>query len=322
MRAVPRRLVPRLGGALIAVALTAAGLTGCAAGANGRSVDGCTPEATTGQAAQSVTATGAKKPTVQFGTPQHVSTTQVATLRRGTGTPIEASQEIVADFTILNATTGKVVTATPYTTVAKAAAFVVGTVPVKGLRKALVCAQVGERLAAVIPPKDGFAAANRPATIGAKDSIVVVADIRRAYLARANGVNQVMAGGLPAVVLAPDGRPGITVPKGDPPKQLVVANLKKGSGAVLKASDTAVVHYTGVVWKTNSVFDSSWQNGAPAAIPLAQTVKGFRTALVGQRVGSQVLAVLPPSEGYGSKDQGAIPGNSTLVFVVDVLGKI
>lgn len=316
-----RRLVRRLGGALIGVALTAA-LTGCATGANGLSVSGCRPEATTGRAAQSVTATGAKKPTVQFDTPQHVSTTQVATLRRGTGAPIEASQEIVADFMILNATTGKVVTATPYTTIAKAAAFVVGTVPVRGLRKALVCAQVGERLAAVIPPKDGFAAANRPAAVGAKDSIVVVADIRRAYLARADGVNQVMAGGLPAVVLAPDGRPGITVPKTDPPKQLVVANLKKGSGAVLKASDTAVVHYTGVVWKDNSVFDSSWKNGAPVAIPLTQTVKGFRKALTGQQVGSQVLAVLPPSEGYGSKDQGTIPGNSTLVFVVDVLGKI
>jgi peptidylprolyl isomerase len=316
MRAVPRRLVPRLAGGLIAVALTAAGLTGCSAAGGG-----CTPEASSGQASQAVSASGAGKPTVRFPTPQHVSRTQVTTLRPGTGDPIQGSQEIVADFTIMNATTGKVVTTTPYTTTAKAASFVVDGVPVKGLRKALVCARVGERLAAVIPPSEGYAAASRPSNVTPTDSIVVVADIRRAYLARANGVNQVMAGGLPAVVLAPDGRPGITVPNAAPPKKLVVADLKKGSGAVLKRSDTAVVHYTGVVWNDQTVFDSSWKNGTPAAIPLNDVVKGFRTAVVGQRVGSQVLAIVPPSDAYGNKGQGAIPANSTLVFVIDILGK-
>ena len=316
MRAVPRRLLPRLAGGLISVALTAAGLTACSAAGGG-----CRPEASSGEASQAVSASGAPTPTVRFPTPQHVRSTQVTTLRPGTGDPIQGSQEVVADFTIMNATTGKVVTATPYTSTAKAATFVIDGVPVKGLRKALVCARVGERLAAVIPPSEGYTAANRPSNVGAGDSIVVVADIRRAYLARANGVNQVMAGGLPAVVLAPDGRPGITVPKTSPPKQLVVADLRKGSGPVLKASDTAVVHYTGVLWKDQTVFDSSWQKGTPAAFPLNQVVKGFRKALVGQRVGSQVLAILPPSEGYGSKTQGPIPGNSTLVFVVDILGK-
>jgi len=317
---VPRLLVPRLAGGLSAVALAVAGLTGCAAGA-GR--DGCTPPASSGEASQSVIVTGAAgaKPTVRFKTPQHAPSTQVTTLREGTGAPIVPSQEIVAEFTILNGTTGKVITTTPYGGKADAATFVVNKVPVKGLQKVLTCARVGERLAAFIPPSEGYAAANRPSSVGPQDSIVVVADIRSAYLARANGVNQVMQGGLPSVVLAPDGRPGITVPKADPPKRLVVADLKKGSGAQVKASDTVVVHYTGVVWKDQSVFDSSWQNGAPAAIPLGQVVKGFRAALVGQRVGSQVLAVLPPSQGYGSQGQGAIPANSTLVFVIDVLGK-
>lgn len=306
------------------VALTAVGLTGCAAGAAaGALTGGCTPQASSGGASESVTATGAAsaKPTVRFATPQHVSTTQVTALREGTGAPIVAAQQIVADFTILNGTTGKVITATPYSGRAKAASFVIKNVPVKGLQKALACARVGERLAAFIPPSEGYPATNRPPAIGARDSIVVVADIRTAYLARANGTNQVMQGDLPAVVLAPDGRPGITVPKAAPPKRLVVADLKKGSGAALKASDTAVVHYTGVLWKDRSVFDSSWRTGTPAAIPLGQVVKGFRTALVGKRVGSQVLAVLPPSEAYGKQAQGAIPASSTLVFVIDVLGK-
>jgi peptidylprolyl isomerase len=228
----------------------------------------------------------------------------VTVIRPGTGEPIHEAQEIVADLTVLNGTTGKVEQA--YTPNRQ---YVVKSF-VASLRKSVVCSKVGERLAAVLPPSTAGGA-----------SAVVLLDIRKAFLARANGVNQVMADGLPAVVLAPDGRPGITVPNAPPPTKLVVADLKKGSGAVLKGSDTAVVHYTGVNWKTRDVFDSSWQHGAPAAIPLKQVVKGFRAAMVGQRVGSQVIAILPPSEGYGSKQQGQIPGNSTLVFVVDILGK-
>ena len=51
-------------------------------------------------------------------------------------------------------------------------------------------------------------------------------------------------------------------------------------------------------------------------------MKGFVTALAGQRVGSQVLAVLPPSEAYGATGSGSVPANATLVFVVDILGKV
>ena len=39
-----------------------------------------------------------------------------------------------------------------------------------------------------------------------------------------------------------------------------------------------------------------------------------------RKVGSQIVAVIPPSLGYGSQAQGTIPANSTLVFVVDILG--
>jgi peptidylprolyl isomerase len=197
--------------------------------------------------------------------------------------------------------------------------------PSKGLRKALLCAQAGERLAAVLPPKEAFAAGALGTDVATSDSIVVVVDVRKTYLARANGTNQVMAGGLPAVVLGPDGRPGITVPAAAAPKRLEVADLKSGSGPVLKRGDTAVVHYTGVLWNDNSVFDSTWQNGAPVDLPLKTgsggVVKGFVAALAGQRVGSQVLAVLPPGEAYGATGNGTVPGDSTLVFVVDILGK-
>ena len=201
---------------------------------------------------------------------------------------------------------------------------------IPGLAKALVCARPGERLAAVIPPTAGIPAETRPQSLAATDSIVAVVDVRRAYLARADGRDQVMAGGLPAVVLGPDGRPGISLPDNDPPTALRVADLKAGSGAVVRRGDTAVIHYTGIVWKpgdpsNGTVFASTWSQQQPAAVAVAtgqQLVPGLVTALTGQRVGSQVLAVIPPAQGFGSQGQSSVPSGATVVYVVDVLGKV
>ena len=52
---------------------------------------------------------------------------------------------------------------------------------------------------------------------------------------------------------------------------------------------------------------------------MAKHIKGWKQGLAGHTVGSQVLLVVPPSLGYGNKDQEKIPANSTLVFVVDIL---
>jgi peptidylprolyl isomerase len=320
------RTVRLLAGSVVLASLAAA-LTGCAGGSG--DVAGCTPEAASGQASQSITATGrfGTAPVVKFGTPLHVDATEATPLIAGHGAPLTAQQEVAAEVTFLNATTGAVVTKTDYTGSAPAK-FVIGTVQITGLRKALVCARVGERLAVVLPPSQAIPAASRPTGLSATDSVVAVVDIKDAYLARANGSNQVMGDGLPAVVLGPDGRPGITLPEGTPPTTLRVANLKDGSGARITRGDTAVIQYTGVIWKPNdpangTVFDSSWTSGSPVDVVVkkGQTVPGLVTALAGQRVGSQVLAILPPSQGYGSQATSTIPANATLVFVVDILGK-
>ena len=321
MAPLSTRLALRLAGGAAAAVLIGAGLTGCASSAG---VGGC-GAAPSGVQSESITAAAkfGVAPKVTYPLPLHASRTEVSTLIPGSGDGITSQQDIVADLTILNGTTGAVVSTTGYGAVASAATFTVGTVPLKGIATALRCAQVGSRIAMVVPPNDGFTAATRPPTVKASDSLVVVADVRRAYLARANGANQVMAAGLPSVVLAPNGQPGITLPGGPPPKTLQVDDLKKGSGAVVHAGDTVIVHYTGVLWDIGDVFDSSWSSGSPAVLPLksGSVIKGFLTALSGQRVGSQVLAVLPPSQAYGATAQGSVPANATLVFVVDVLGK-
>ena len=58
----------------------------------------------------------------------------------------------------------------------------------------------------------------------------------------------------------------------------------------------------------------------PGAVYLASVLATHaQKGLVGQTVGSQVLLVIPPDQAYGDKEQGSIPANSTLVFVIDIL---
>jgi peptidylprolyl isomerase len=81
------------------------------------------------------------------------------------------------------------------------------------------------------------------------------------------------------------------------------------------------VHYTGINWNTKKVFDSSWERGEPATFVTSQVIPGFTKALVGQKVGSQVIAIIPPADGYGEAGSGEdIGGTDTIVFVVDILG--
>lgn len=97
--------------------------------------------------------------------------------------------------------------------------------------------------------------------------------------------------------------------------------LKQGDGAEVADGDTVTVQYQGVNWRTGKVFDQSWTRGAPSQFATNQVIKGFTKALVGQKVGSQVIAVIPPDMGYGAagSESAGIKGTDTLVFVVDIL---
>jgi peptidylprolyl isomerase len=83
-----------------------------------------------------------------------------------------------------------------------------------------------------------------------------------------------------------------------------------------------MIHYAGWVWNTHVKFDSSWDNKRPVQFDLAtgSLIDGMIKGLDGQKVGSQLLIVIPPSLGYKDQELQNIPANSTLIFVVDILG--
>lgn len=125
--------------------------------------------------------------------------------------------------------------------------------------------------------------------------------------------------GMPTVELDDDGAPTITIPDGDEPTETKVAVLKQGDGATVASGDLVVVQYRGVKWSDGEEFDSSWgRDAVPSQFQTTGVVTGFRTALEGQKVGSQVVVQMPPADAYGASEGNELQKES-LVFVVDIL---
>ena len=314
--------------ALIATAgLVLATLTACSPGS--ASAD-CTAPVSSGDASKLVSVTGdfGSAPTVDFPTPLKTDTTQRSEIIEGDGAPLVKGQKVQVDLSVFNATTGEAIEQSSYDGTSMAS-FVLNDQTLPGLTDGLLCAEVGSRIAVVASAADTFGpnGGNADIGVGPDDSLVFVLDVVKGYLTRADGADQLPVAGLPAVVLAEDGTPGITIPSAEPPTDLKVAALKKGDGEEVTDGSTVTVNYTGVLWDTKEVFDSSWAKGSPAAFVAADgstteggVIPGFAKALIGQTVGSQIIAVIPPDQGYGDQASGSIPAGSTLVFVVDILG--
>ncbi len=305
--------------ALLASVTLIAALSACSA--SGGTAD-CTPRAEAGAATKALTVTGdfGTVPTVVIPSPLKTSTTQRQVISEGTGAMVTTGQTITIDVSIYDGETGKVLQDSKFDRSTTMAVTLSDTATLPGIVKALECLPIGTRVAAAVAPADAFGTAgNAQAGVGPDSTIVIVADIVSSALARANGADQPATDGFPSVVLDDKGIPGITVPKAAAPADFKVAVLKKGDGPVVAKGATVTVHYTGVTWADNKVFDSSWTKGAPASFSLTGVVPGFAQAIEGQTVGSQVIAIIPPALGYGDQASGAIPAGSTLVFVIDIL---
>jgi peptidylprolyl isomerase len=195
-----------------------------------------------------------------------------------------------------------------------------------GIVTALVGATVGSRILAALPPQDAYGVQGQPAAgIGPTDTIVVLLDVKAAkdVLDHAMGTPVPPRPGLPTVRTDASGHPTIILPSGAPPADLVVQPLLLGHGPKIESGQQVRAQYLGVVWPGGREFDSSWRRGTPASFTVGkgQIVAGLDRGLVGQAVGSRVLLVVPPDDGYGAAGNAAfgVRGTDTLVFVVDIL---
>jgi len=203
-----------------------------------------------------------------------------------------------------------------------------------GLVTALRGQKMGSRVVAVLPPKYGYGThGNTQVGITGTDTTVWVIDLIRAFspTASATGKHVSSGGGsLPTVSNATATAPTITIPKAKPPAKLVVKTLIKGTGAPLTTGKTVIAQVIGVNWRTKKAFYSTWptaasSSSAPFSFQLGGSViPGWNKGLPGVRIGSRVMLVIPPSDGYGKSgnSQAGIKGTDTLVFVVDILAAV
>ncbi len=308
---------------ILAVGLVAS-LAACAGGDAESVADGCTPA---GGVSDGVSVTGAwgSKPEVTLNSPLTIEDTQRTVVSAGDGEVVEEGDTVNIEFVLYNGTTGDELPGTEYS--GTPAPFAVDEAQIlPGIVKTLRCSELGSRVVGVISASDSFGDQGAPQLgINPGDPIVFVVDLVSLAdppLARAEGEAQEPVVGMPVVELAADGAPTITIPEADPPQELQIAVLIKGDGQVVPEGANVVVHYMGINWNTDTVFDQSWSRGSPSTFNTRQVIAGFTAALEGQTVGSQVLVVIPSDQGYGSAgNPGAgIGGEDTLVFVVDILG--
>jgi len=101
---------------------------------------------------------------------------------------------------------------------------------------------------------------------------------------------------------------------------LYVQDVVTGEGERADSGDIVVVHYTGWLPQGRQ-FDSSRERDRPyeVAIGYGRVIDGWDHGIVGMKVGGQRRLVIPPALAYGESGRGIIPGNSTLVFDVELL---
>jgi FKBP-type peptidyl-prolyl cis-trans isomerase len=199
-----------------------------------------------------------------------------------------------------------------------------------GLKKGLVGQQVGSRVLLQIPPKDGLGDQGNPqAGIKGTDTLVFIVDVVSTIhkTATASGTEKKLDDSkLPKVTEGEVGKQpsDLKMPKNDPPSKLVTKTLIEGSGPALANGQVVVAQYKGQLWRDGKVFDASWKTGSLFLFQLGGqgAIKGFSTGLTGQKIGSRVMLVIPPKDGYGKQGnpQGGIKGTDTMVFVIDILG--
>jgi FKBP-type peptidyl-prolyl cis-trans isomerase len=314
----------RIAATLLVPLVACAALAGC-------SSSGPTSSGNT-NAAVKVSGTFNKTPTVVIPHKDPSTSLAYSTPIKGAGAKLVNGDDTLANVTIYKwSGTKSTLLDSTYSTGAQ---LIPSDLGLPGLVTALKNATLGSRVIAVLPPKDAYGTGgDSQIGVTGSDTLVWVLDLLQQFSPNAAATGgHVSAGGgtLPTVSTPPAGQaPSVMIPKKSPPTKLSVTTLVQGSGPKLVLGDTVVAQYVGVNWRTKKVFSQSWATSSSAESDLfsfqlgGQVLTGWNDGLPGVKVGSRVMLVIPPADGYGPAGGEASAGikkTDTLVFVVDVVG--
>jgi peptidylprolyl isomerase len=326
----PVRKTPALLSAVAVAALVVASLAGCSSSA---SAD-CAPAYASGAASKLVKATAS---TATFPTPLVAKTSQVSANKAGKGSPVRNGDQVDYTYAIYDGKDGAPIGATK--SVIRGGAS--NSAKADSIIRSLQCAKGGERYSLVSTVEDAFGKGAGGGDFADQDTLVIVVDVKDRFLGKANGVNQLPLDGMPDVITAVNGQPGIVVQELDKPKTLRIATIKAGSGPAIKKNDTVHIKYSGWTWPTSAggkpvvwpggtsadgtaskAGNATWTDDVATDVQVGKGMTpGLYKALIGAKVGSQVLVVMPPKDGFGaSSAQYGFSETDTTIMVIDVLG--
>lgn len=104
------------------------------------------------------------------------------------------------------------------------------------------------------------------------------------------------------------------------PSGLKYIMLAKGEGATVAFGRKVSVHYTGYL-SDGKVFDSSVERGKPITFEAGagKVIKGWDEAILKMKKNDRARLIIPPSLGYGDRQTGPIPAQSTLIFDIEIV---
>lgn len=151
-----------------------------------------------------------------------------------------------------------------------------------------------------------------------ESSLITIIDVFAPF---ATGVQNAPEPDLPTVTYGPDHSPLIEIgPDLSKPANLAVQQLRTGRGEQVGPGDLVILQFTGVMWSSGEVFDSTWgDQNLPVVVTVGtdELIQGIDETLVGVPIGSQLLVVVPPELGFGLSNNDL--SEETLVYVIDVL---
>jgi FKBP-type peptidyl-prolyl cis-trans isomerase FkpA len=101
---------------------------------------------------------------------------------------------------------------------------------------------------------------------------------------------------------------------------MIFKSLGGGSGETPKATDTVKVNYRGTLID-GTEFDSSYKRNQPTEFPLMSVIPCWTEGVQKMKVGEKARLVCPSNIAYGDGGRPPqIPGGSTLVFEIELLG--
>ncbi|WP_037622841.1 FKBP-type peptidyl-prolyl cis-trans isomerase [Streptomyces aureus] len=199
------------------------------------------------------------------------------------------------------------------------------------LDRAVQGGRAGSRVLVVAPPAAAYGTTGS-AQLGVtgKDTVVFAVDILNVIGAHAlvPGEQHAVSDALPEVRMNKGNATAtLTVPDKAAPTGLVVKRLVDGTGPVVKAGQTLVLQHSSAAWEPARgkdearLFLSSQADGGPLPVVTGRgnVIPGWDRALVGQRVGSRILVVIPAKLAYGAHPPKGLEPGATVISVLDIL---